>query len=89
MLAKPEIDDGIAWYLAAFWDLNGDRQLGAMGGAGPISFLALDRYAERQGVTDADDFARFSTIIRGLDGVFLKHLTEKAKRPKEKRRGKR
>lgn len=90
MLAKPEIEDGLAWYMAAFWDLNGDRQLGALGGAGPISFLALDRYAERYSVADGDAFARFSTIIRGLDRVYLAHLAEKMTPAKDKkRRGKR
>ena len=79
LLRKPEIEPGAALYLDAFWDLSGDRQIGAMGGAGRIPFLARDRWAQRQGLDD-DAFEMLSHVLRALDDVYLKHLAEQAKR---------
>lgn len=58
--------------MAAFWALNADRSLG-MGGAGPISFLAIDAYARRYGIgtDDIDEFELFRTVIKALDSAYL------------------
>ncbi|MFC5421949.1 hypothetical protein ACFPOB_20515 [Bosea eneae] len=56
----------------AFWALTGDRQLGALGGAGRIPFSAIDRWADRYGISDLDAFERLKTLIDVLDAEFLK-----------------
>ncbi len=79
---KPEVDDGLDWYLAAFWDLTHDRQMGAMGGAGGIPWTAIDRYADRH---EIDDFDTFKTVLKALDSVYLEHVGEKMKTKPDKK----
>lgn len=79
---KPEIEDGLDWYLAAFWDLTHDRQMGAMGGAGGIPWTAIDRYADRH---EIDEFDTFKTVLKALDGVYLEHVGEKMKAKPDKK----
>lgn len=40
-------------------------------GRGPIPFSALDRYADRYGIADIDEFEQFRVVIRAMDGAFL------------------
>jgi hypothetical protein len=54
----------------SFWRLNGERQIGM--GVGPIPFSAIDRYAQRYGITDLDRFDRFLLIIKALDSEYLR-----------------
>jgi hypothetical protein len=75
LLAKPDVLPGAQFYMDAFWDLSGDRQLGAMGGAGRIPFMALDRWAERHGV-EGGQFDLLRAVIRRLDDVYLERLAE-------------
>jgi hypothetical protein len=70
LLEKPEIPLHLGFVWRAFWDLNGDRAVG-LGGAGPIPFTAIDRYAERFGIVGAEAFERFVLPIRGTDGEVL------------------
>lgn len=46
-----------------------------MGGAGPIPFEAIDRYAARYGI---DDFERFHRLIQAMDAVYLTHAQRKS-----------
>lgn len=50
-----------------------------MGGCGPIPWSAIDRYAERYGIDDLDEFERFRRFIRGQDRVYLERAAEEAK----------
>jgi hypothetical protein len=75
LLAKPDLLPGAQFYMDAFWDLSGDRQLGAMGGAGRIPFTALDRWAERHGV-EGRQFDLLRAVIRRLDDIYLERLAE-------------
>lgn len=75
LLAKPELLPGAQFYMDAFWDLSGDRQLGAMGGAGRIPFMALDRWASRYDV-EGGRFDILRAVIRRLDDVYLERLSE-------------
>lgn len=84
LLRKPEVSPGLDRYLTAFWDLTSERQLGAMGGCGSIPWTAIDRYAARQGLDDLDDFERFRSIIRAMDGAYLAHVAEVTKPGKGK-----
>lgn len=79
MVERPEIWPHLLLYSEAFTDLSTDRPLGALGGAGPIPWTALDRYAARHGIDDLDAFERFRRMIRAQDGAYLKHMAEKAK----------
>ncbi len=51
------------------------------GTPGPISFLAMDRYAIRYGIT-GDEFERFCLLIRAMDGEYSNYLKIEAKRQK-------
>lgn len=69
-LARPELDPVASFYWQAFTDLAGDRPLGMV--AGPIPFLACERYAARYGIDDIDEFERFCAVIRALDAEYLR-----------------
>lgn len=55
-------------YLRAFSDLSGDRQMGMA--AGPIPYTSIDRWAERNGIIDPDDFAALRDAIAVMDEVW-------------------
>jgi hypothetical protein len=74
---KPEIPVHLAFVWRAFGDLAGDRQLGAAGMVGPLMFTAIDRYAERHGITDPDSFDRFVLLLRAMDDAYREHVAEK------------
>jgi hypothetical protein len=44
---------------------------------GRISFLAIDRYADRYGVQGTDDFDRLRTIIEAMDGEYIRYRNSK------------
>ncbi len=69
----------LAFFAEAFNDLSSDRPLGAMGGAGPIPWTAIDRYADRHGLDDPDVFDEFRRLIRAQDRVYLDDVAEKMK----------
>ena len=81
----PELDPLELVYWNHFQELQSERPLGAMGGAGSIPWSSIDRYAERFGFT-GDHYLQFLNIMRFLDGLWLKmihdkHEKEKAKKP--------
>lgn len=80
MADRPELEPHLAFYSEAFADLSTDRPLGAMGGAGPIPWSAIDRYAARHEIDDPDDFDRLRRMIRAQDRAYLDHVAEEAKR---------
>lgn len=70
-------------YLKAFWSLCEDRQIG-FGGSSGIQFTAIDRYAERVGITDPDEYWTFEAMIRACDAVWLKRANAGGKdKPQE------
>lgn len=70
MDSRPEIDPYLKFVWSGFWELGSDRPIG-MGGVGAIPFSAIDRYAQRLGIDDPDQFARFLHLIRSLDAPYL------------------
>lgn len=80
MADRPELWPHLTLYSEAFGDLSSERPLGAMGGCGSISWSAIDRYAERYGIDDLDDFERFRRMIRAQDRVYLEDVAERAKK---------
>lgn len=75
--ARPEIPEGLNWYLHAFFDLSGERHeaLASL----PYSALAL--YADRHNLA-GDDFDRFLAIMRALDGEYISSTSKKMHPPK-------
>lgn len=62
----PELPDEARFAYFAFNELATDRQVG-MGRVGLIPFSALDRYADRYGIVDMDEFERFRMLIRAIE----------------------
>lgn len=80
LLTRPDLWPHLVHVRNAFSELSSDRPLGAMGGCGPIPWCALDRYADRYGMDDLDEFERFARLIRAQDRVYLADVAEKLKR---------
>jgi hypothetical protein len=80
----PEIDGVAAMYWQHFSELQTERPLGAMGGAGSIPWSSIDRYAERFGY-DEEGYLDFLEIIRFLDGLWLKNMQDKQEKEKRKK----
>jgi hypothetical protein len=80
---RPEVEPHLQWVWRAFWDLQGDRQLG-FGGFGPIMWASINGYGRRGRITD-DRFERLVTMIRCMDREWLKA----AEKPQEQKPGKR
>lgn len=76
MRDKPVIEAHLLPAWRAFQSLSSDRQIG-FGCVGPIQFSSLDRYATRYGIDSVDEFDRFTTLIRAMDGVFLEQMNRK------------
>jgi hypothetical protein len=53
---------------------------------GPIPFSAIDRYAARYGIDDADEFERFLNVIMAMDGEFRakRRVSPQAVDPKQR-----
>lgn len=66
---KPDLMPEAAPYLEAFWSLAADRQTGME--QGPITFAAIDRYADRQGIIDPDEFNLLEALTRAMDAAYL------------------
>lgn len=79
MADRPDLEQHLILYSEAFADLSTDRPLGAMGGAGPIPWSAIDRYAARHEIDDPEDFDRLRRMIRVQDQAYLNHMVESAK----------
>lgn len=79
MRNKPTLEPHLVPIRRAFRATSTDRQIG-FGGAGPIPFSSLDRYAARYGIEDIDEFDRFIALIWAMDGAFLDHMNRKRER---------
>lgn len=80
----PVLDDITEVYYKAFGILSRARSFTSNGVSLPISFEAVDRYANRFEVLDFEDFLY---IISGIDDEYL---TDESKRRKQRdRKGKR
>lgn len=65
---RPNLLPGLEVVWAAFWDLNGDRQMG-FGAVGDVPFLAIDAWARRYGVPDSD-FPRLHGLLKAMDAAY-------------------
>lgn len=83
----PEIRDGAQFYFDAFSRLVAERPLSLGFGAvhhGRIPFVAIERYAERIGIVDMDEFAMFDRIISAVDAKDVVTVNELANRKPDK-----
>lgn len=67
---RPELPEEFVFYWQAFWDLGTDRPTGMA--EGRIPFSAIDRFADRYGIVDLDEFEHFKAIISEIDGEYLR-----------------
>lgn len=75
--AGPELLPGLALFLQAFEDLSPSRPSGGFG-LGSIPFEAIDRYARRFRIDDAEDFDDLVRFVRALDDEYLAWATAEA-----------
>lgn len=76
IMNAPELWQGLELYYEAFSELSTCRPFVGMNGSpGPIPFLAIDRYAERLGISD-EDFDYFRELVRRLDDAFIRYMKE-------------
>lgn len=61
----------------AFWMLTPARQIGGMGGVGPIALSDILEYLKWQEITNMDEQRRWVRMIRALDNVFVTHSNKK------------
>lgn len=79
MLAeKPDIPADYSWYIDAFITLSNGRPLGEFDGAIPLSDIAA--YMDIFGIDDDDEKEEFVSIIRMMDGAYLKERAEVMRR---------
>lgn len=83
LAAMKPLPSRLAFYMGCFNDLLHDRQI-FIGGASPISFEAMDRWARRHGVV-GDQFERLAKMVRALDAAWLKDYDAKLKEQSRKR----
>lgn len=76
----PEVMDHLTIYWEAWTDLRNDRFVDPNGWASPIYYVALSQYARDRGMT-GPELTRFVTIMRAMDGEYLKWLAEKKPTP--------
>lgn len=80
-LDRPPVEPESAFVWEAFWELSSDRDSGF--GEGDIPFRAIDRFAQRYGIDDLDEFDEFRSMIRGVDREYLKIRAEQREADKE------
>ena len=74
----PYIED---WYMRAFHRLSSCRDYSF--GAGPIPWVAIDRYSDRHGL-DEQNHQVFEDVIYQMDSAYLKWEAAEAKKREKK-----
>lgn len=78
---QPQVPAHLDLYWRAFSALSTDRPLG-FGGAGPIPWTAIDRYAARLGL-GAEECERLAQIVGRVDEAFLGHMERRQKQRRD------
>jgi len=63
-------------YFSAFDALRFDRHFGAMGGEGPISYLAISQYCRDHQIS-GDNLFLFRSLFSAIDAEWLKIVSER------------
>lgn len=82
----PSMSMTAQYYWNAFWTLNADRQIGAMGGCGPIPYSSRQMFIKGEGIVDPYMVREFNRMINRLDGLYLEYEAEKQKSKSKKKR---
>lgn len=80
LAARPTIETHLDFVWRAFNALSGDRQT-IQGWVGQIPFTAIDRFANRYGIDDRDEFDVFHEQIKAMDRVWRSHMTKQMTKP--------
>lgn len=72
----PELDDGLEFYLGAFFDLNSERSVGM--DLGPIPWRAVHEYGQWLRLTD-EELEDLHYHVKALDEAYIEHQREKRK----------
>lgn len=83
----PILDEVEMMYWNHFQELQSERPIGGMGGAGAIPWSSIDRYAERFGFL-GEGYRDFLSVIRFLDNKWLSMMHEKQEKEKAKNKNK-
>jgi hypothetical protein len=73
---RPKLRPGLDLYWRAFWEMSSDREIGM--GVGPIPWRTVNDWCLRNDIW-GEDFERLLTILRGMDGEFMKRQGGKGK----------
>lgn len=82
IMNKPHLLPGLEFIYMAFFDLNTERPSGM--GEGQIPWSAIKAYADYHEL-DAQSFEVLNYLIRRMDGVYLKHMSEKREQQSKQR----
>ena len=77
----PDMPLGAGFYISAFQRLAADRPVAIGFGAvnyGRIPFVAIERFAARAGIVDADEFALFDRVICAVDAKDVALVNQRA-----------
>lgn len=77
---RPAIEPHLDFVWRAFNSLSGDRQT-VQGWVGQVPFVSIDRFAERYGIDDLDEFDAFHGQIKAMDRVWRDHMTKQMAKP--------
>lgn len=72
----PSLELGLDLYLSAFFELEGDRQIGM--GIGPIPWSVVNQYAKAYHF-DEEQSTKLHRYVKALDAVYLNHVNKDAK----------
>lgn len=78
----PSLFAGLELYYGAFMDLMGTRQVGGMGGIGPIGWDVVQYYAICNGF-NADQTESLHYHMKAMDEYYIAHYTKKNAPPKK------
>jgi hypothetical protein len=74
--ARPDLDEGLAFYLHVWFELASDRREALA----QIPFTSIALYAERVGMGEGEEFERFKGLVRALDSEYLEITNRKMSR---------
>lgn len=75
-------EDGLFYWLA-WQELRSDRHIGAMGGIGPIFYVAKSRYANDHSIRGSE-FEAFMKIVSQIDAVYVEVSNKAAEEARKK-----
>jgi len=80
---RPKLNRWVAEYYKAFAVLSDSRSI-LQGGVGPIPLSEIFAYFQMFEITDLEERERFTTMVKALDRVYIKHVNEKLKRDRDR-----